>query len=178
MGSVASCQRRYSDEVVAQACNRMLGDWRLAILGVAVLGSLLVLMQLKPIPQDPTYHAFADQRAFLGIPSFANVISNVPFLLVGVAGWRFCHRHRQPEAPRSWTVFFLGVAMMAFGSAYYHWAPDNQTLVWDRLPMTVAFMALFVAVLAEHLSPEIEPVGLVSAIAAGTGSLAWVGMQR
>jgi hypothetical protein len=53
-----------------------------------------------------------------------------------------------------WTfgVMFAGVLLTAFGSGYYHLAPDNATLFWDRLPMTVAFMGLFAGMIAERIS--------------------------
>lgn len=40
---------------------------------------------LDPIPQDPAYHRFTDTREFFGIPNFWNVVSNLPFLVVGIA---------------------------------------------------------------------------------------------
>ena len=46
---------------------------------------------------------------------------------------------------------FGGPALVAFGSAWYHSHPDDATLVWDRLPMGIAFMGFFTAVLVEHL---------------------------
>ena len=51
-------------------------------------------------------------------------------------------------------VFFVGFALVAIGSAYYHLWPSNKTLVWDRLPMTISFMALLSAVIAELVSPR------------------------
>ena len=84
--------------------------------------SLAVLPLLPPIPQDQSYHNFADQRTLLGIPNFWNVVSNLPFAIVGAVGlWQF---HRDPAT----VVFFAGVFLTAFGSAYYHWAPSDGTL--------------------------------------------------
>src|SRR5213078_1427388 len=98
------------------------------------------------IPQSTEYHRFADQRTLLGIPHALNVLSNVPFLLVGVAGLLYL---TTPEARRAggtvdepiirvaYLCLFAGVGLTAFGSTYYHLDPTNKTLVWDRLPMTV-----------------------------------------
>lgn len=36
--------------------------------------SLAGLLLLPPIPQDQSYHHFADQRTLLGVPNFWNVI--------------------------------------------------------------------------------------------------------
>jgi len=107
------------------------------------------------IPQDPAYHRFADTRSFLGLPNFWNVFSNLPLLLVGGCGlWQERRQrlvHDNPAGAPVYVLFFAGVALTGIGSAVYHWAPDNHTLFWDRLPMTIGFMALTVAILAEHL---------------------------
>lgn len=147
---------------------------RIAALVLLVLGPLAWLMFVygEPIPQDPDYHAFADVRTFLGVANFANVVSNALFLLVGLAGAAHCWRRRS-GAWRSWLVFFVGVALVFFGSAYYHLDPNDDTLVWDRLPMTVAFMALFAALVSEHLQARLELPLLAAALATGIFSVFW-----
>ena len=147
--------------------------WRTWALALAVLVPLAVLMAMAPIPQDPAYHILADARTYCGVPNFLNVASNIPFLLVGVIGLIFCLRNPGRGAMRSWSVFFLGVALVFAGSAYYHSAPDNSTLVWDRLPMTLAFMGLFAGLLGEHLGERVERAVLVPAVAIGIASVAW-----
>ncbi len=136
----------------------------LLVLGAA---SLAAVMSLDPIAQDPGYHRFADQRALLGVPNWQNVLSNAPFLLIGLVGLRRIVETPPREAPWSWGVYFLGVALVCFGSAYYHWRPDNETLLWDRLPMTLAFMGILVALLGEHLSPKLERYLLLPALGLG-----------
>ncbi|TVU36912.1 hypothetical protein EJB05_18867, partial [Eragrostis curvula] len=116
----------------------------------AALAIFVVLMLVTPaIPQDEDYHDFADQRTlFLGIPNTLNVISNIPFLFVGITGLVLCHyndyfRLRYMDTRIcfsqgelwSWTLFFAGVTAVAFGSSYYHLFPNDATLVWDRLPV-------------------------------------------
>ena len=129
-------------------------------------------MALPPIAQDPTYHDFVDNRAFFGIPSFLNVITNLAFLAVGIVGIRWCARGRGALGARwSWTACFIGTALVGFGSGYYHLAPDNGTLVWDRVPMSIGFMGLLVAVLAEHLNLRLEKILLVPAILFGIASV-------
>ncbi|MDH5632896.1 MAG: ceramidase [Gammaproteobacteria bacterium] len=120
---------------------------------VISFASLIFMLALPAIPQDPSYHHFADQVKRLGIHSFSNVTSNIFFLFVGVAG--LYHLARQPLATvqqQMYGMFFIGVMATAFGSAWYHLAPGNKTLVWDRLPMSIAFMSLFSIVLYERLS--------------------------
>jgi hypothetical protein len=109
-----------------------------------------------PIPQPSGYHDFADGRSFGGIPHFADTLSNLPFLLVGVAGLaRFIRRTPRGALPAlrpAYLSFFVGTALLFPGSAYYHLAPSDSTLAWDRLPMTLAFMAVFAIVIGEHIS--------------------------
>lgn len=115
-----------------------------AALGSAVVALLLLFLVTEPVPQDPAYHRFADARTILGVPNFWNVMSNLAFLVVGLAGIAQSANApvRSTGLTPEYRVFFAGVALTAFGSAYYHLAPSNATLVWDRLPMTVAFAGL------------------------------------
>ena len=149
--------------------------WREAALLLLVFAPLIYLLFLHggPIPQDRGYHAFADTRTLLGLRNFGNVASNLAFLLAGAAGMLWCCQNPETGARRSWTVFFLGVALVFFGSGYYHWAPGDDSLVWDRLPMTLAFMALFAALLTDHLAQRLERPLLVSAVAVGVASVLW-----
>lgn len=126
------------------------------MLGVA-LGIALLMLRLGPIPQSPSYHHFADQRRWLDIPNFANVISNLPFAIVGMYGIIFIRRQGQLAFldPRErWPYYgvFFGLFLTAFGSAYYHLWPNNAHLVWDRLPMTIVFGSLLSALIAERIS--------------------------
>jgi hypothetical protein len=139
----------------------------------ALIAPLAILLFFAPIPQDPHYHVLADTRAMLGLPNFLNVASNAAFLAVGVLGIALCARMKALEARLSWTVFFAAVALVAFGSGYYHWNPTNETLAWDRLPMTVAFTALFTALVTEHFEAVPERPLLATAIAVGIASIAW-----
>lgn len=147
--------------------------WRQPVLLLLVLAPLLVLFFLygKPIPQDPGFHLFADTRTCLGLENFGNVASNLLFLAVGAIGMAWCYRDAGMSARRSWFVFFLGVALVFFGSGYYHYRPNDDALVWDRLPMTIAFMGLFTALLNEHVAQKHELPLLVSALAVGIGSV-------
>ena len=126
------------------------------------LGGLLLL---PPIPQDQSYHQFADQRTILGISNFWNVVSNFPFLVVGAAGLR---RFRNDPAT---VVFFLGVFLTGIGSSYYHWNPNDETLFWDRLPMTLSFAAILAMVVGERVSETTGALLLWPALAVGVFSL-------
>jgi hypothetical protein len=121
-----------------------------------VLIAAAVLALHGPIPQDPEYHRFADTRALAGIPNAGDVLSNLALVAAGALGLGVlarCARDERPSHRRAripYFIFFAGVLLAGFGSAYYHWAPDNQRLFWDRLPMTLAFTSLFVAVIDER----------------------------
>ena len=147
---------------------------RIAALILLVLGPLAWLMigHGEHILQDRGYHLFANGRSCFGIANFGNVASNGLFLLSGVIGALHCWRRRE-GAWRSWLVFFTGVALVFFGSAYYHAAPGDDTLVWDRLPMTLAFMGLFAALLSEHLAAQLERALLAGALLTGIASVFW-----
>ncbi len=146
--------------------------WLLSILAVAML---LVAAVMPPIPQPAEYHQFADQRSYFGIPNLFDVISNIVFLFVGVAGLVFLLQPHGSLAalPERWPylILFLSVLAAGFGSAYYHWLPDNERLVWDRLPMATGFMALLAALLVERIDPKVGLRLLPFLVAAGVGSV-------
>ena len=130
-----------------------------------------------PVPQPQSYHNFADQRDWLGIPNFGDVVSNFPFAIVGICGlWFVCStRGKQKfiDARERWpyVLGFFGLFLTAFGSSYYHWAPDNARLMWDRLPMTLVFMPLVAAMIAERISLRVGLWLLPALTAIGVGSV-------
>jgi len=158
--------------------NRILEKRSLALLvslGVISGGMFFV----PPIAQDPLYHLFADTRRCLGLANFGDVISNGGFLLVGFIGLLQLRRLRNQGRFESFQqilpflVFFVAVAFVAPGSAYYHEAPDNDRLFWDRLPMTVAFMSLFAGILADRVHPVFAGKVLWIMVLLGIASLVY-----
>ena len=127
------------------------------LLAVAVT-LLLIVFCMEPIPQDPAYHEFADARAIFGMPNFWNVMSNLPFVIAGAAGLAFLSRSKRltllPELHSIYRLLFVGWILTGLGSAWYHLQPSNESLVWDRLGITVAIAALFCIVVGEHISPR------------------------
>jgi hypothetical protein len=131
----------------------------------AMVVSLAGLFLLPPLLQDQGYHRFADQRELFGIPNFWNVVSNLPFIAVGAAGlWRF---HRHPAT----IVLFSGMMLTGFGSAYYHLDPNDASLVWDRLPMTLCFAAILAAVIDERVHARAGSIMLLPLLAIGVASI-------
>ena len=145
----------------------------LVLVAIAFIG---VLGFVPPIAQNSAYHAFCDARAFLLIPNALNVFSNLPFFAIGVAGVLWLSR-RPASLDRglvpSYAVFFSGLAATAIGSAYYHWAPTDETLFWDRLPIAVAFMGLFAGILAERVTPAATRLLLPLVIYGGGSVVYW-----
>lgn len=129
--------------------------WKPGCLLALIILSFFGIFCFPPIHQNPAYHLFVDSRSFFGIPNFFNVVSNLAFLLAGGLGITTCIKNPSLQFRLEWGVVFLGITLVALGSAYYHWHPSNISLIWDRLPMTVAFMGLLSAVLAEYIEPRI-----------------------
>lgn len=147
--------------------------FRWATLAAIVLLTLGGILTVDPISQNLEYHALADTRSWLGIPNVLNVVSNVAFLYVGIVGLSLCLGPHKPVLCATWAGFFVGVAFVCFGSAYYHWHPDNAALMWDRLPMTIAFMALSTAIVAEHVGESLSRYLVVPAVTIGIATVLW-----
>lgn len=134
---------------------RLRRDWRAWLLAVLTLGFVLAAVLTPAFPQPLSYHAFADCRTFFGITNFFNVLSNLPFLIGGALGlrliWKGGGRFIDGREQLPYLVFFLGAFLTCLGSAYYHAAPDNPRLVWDRLPMTLGFAGLVAVAVAERV---------------------------
>jgi len=143
------------------------------LMGIALITVIATFLFVAPYPQWPEYHRFADDRTFFGIANAHNVISNIGFLIVGVWGTLFVLSRSGKAATRqmraSYLAYFIGVFLTALGSAYYHYQPDDRTLVWDRLPMTILFMGFFAAVIGELISSRtgnrlLAPLLIVGAV--------------
>jgi hypothetical protein len=143
------------------------------LLTLIAVSVLVLIIRSAPIEQEQAYHDFSDIRVFFKIPNFWNVISNLPFLIVGLMG---VYRLKSGDIVKNqFIVFFIGIALVSFGSAYYHLNPNDETLVWDRLPMTIGFMALFSALVSEFINDRMGKTLLIPALSIGLLSiLYWV----
>ncbi len=150
------------------------GVW--IVIGISVLAVCAALL-IPAMPQALAYHDFADQREMFGIENFLDVASNIAFLLVGIGGLVITlgPRARFEYSSERWpyVVFFLGVLFTAAGSAYYHLAPDNETLFWDRLPMTVAFMALVASQIVDRINVRAGLAVLLPMLLLGAASVVY-----
>jgi hypothetical protein len=158
-------------------------DWRGRFLAAITVACVIAAIALPAMPQPLSYHEFADCRTLFGVANFFNVLSNLPFLVFGAWGlliiWRGGGQFLDPREQLPYLVFFLGAALTCLGSAYYHWAPDNTRLVWDRLPMTLGFAGLVSAALAERLDFRLGLRALWPLLALGVFTvLFWYGTER
>jgi hypothetical protein len=152
----------------------MRSPYKLYFLILLTVLAVAGVYSIPHIPQSTTYHRFCDTRAFAGIRNFANVISNLPFVIVGMIGILSVKRS---VAPRNIAVIYIslftGIILTGFGSAWYHGYPDNNTLVFDRLPMTIVFMSLLAAVAGESIDAGIGVFSLAPLLLIGIASVLW-----
>jgi hypothetical protein len=150
---------------------------RLAALGLASAIVFVAVFTVAPKDQPQDYHHFADTAPLGLVPSALNVLSNVAFLAVGLWGLavvlspRAARAFDEPWERRPYALFFAAIAATAFGSAYYHWNPNDATLFWDRLPMTVAFTSLVTAVITERVDERAGRRLFLPLVAAGLGAI-------
>ena len=139
---------------------------RTSLLGLFTLGMLAAAFFMPPIHQSTAYHHFANHAEHLGIPNFWNVISNIAFLLVALAAW---HRHGTNSI--HFRILIVGIALTAFGSAYYHAQPSDARLVWDRLPMTIVFVCIFTFTISERIDTRLARVLFWPLLSLGVASV-------
>jgi hypothetical protein len=123
------------------------------VVGAGALG-LAIAALAPPEHQLQAYHDFAPS----GPGDLGIVLSNLAFLVVGLWGLRLLYGgslgrtlFAVPSERRPFVAFFAGAVLVTFGSGYYHLDPNDDTLVWDRLAMTVIFMGLFAAFIADRV---------------------------
>jgi len=157
--------------------------WRTVAFVAFTLACVAAAFLLPAMPQPVAYHDFVDDRTLWGIPNFKNVTSNLAFVLAGVAGFAVIARRPsafvRPAERWPYYVFFAGVALTGFGSAYYHLDPNNETLFWDRLPMTFAFAGLVAAQIEERMAPRVGIALLPVLLVIGAASVIhWLVTER
>ena len=142
---------------------------------LTIIIGVLIVLNISPLPQNPDYHNFADQRQMIGMPHFWNVISNLPFIIVSFIAVNNLLQDgvlKYPQALFScYLVFFIAIGTVGLGSAYYHLQPTNETLFWDRLPMTIGFMSFVSIIIGEYISEKVALKLLVPFILIGTASV-------
>ncbi|MCK8603423.1 ceramidase [Desulfoferrobacter suflitae] len=148
----------------------------IALAGIAAVFTAALALHGR-VPQSQAYYQFAAQCPFFGIPNFFDVISNLPFLLVGIYGLLLFRNSTPPGSLDSlrfaYLTFFVGASLVALGSGYFHLNPNDSTLVWDRLPMTISFMSFVTIIVGEYISEPAARKLLVPLLLLGIFSVVW-----
>jgi hypothetical protein len=158
-----------------------ISSWRVtAALVPGLMAGLYFILTTDPLPQPLSYHDFADTRVLLGIPHAGDVVTNLAFVIAGARGLWFLaqgnHGTRtfvDQRERRLFRWFFVGVLLTGLGSGCYHLAPDNDSLVWDRIPMAIGFMSIVAIMIAERVKLSLGVALLVPLMAIGTGTVIW-----
>jgi hypothetical protein len=156
---------------------------RNVLLIAVTLMALGLALFLPAMPQPREYHDFVDKRVAYGIENFFDVVSNAAFALAGTVLLLLLVRPRtcfeRPAERLPYLVFCIGVLMTAAGSCYYHLEPNNETLFWDRLPMTIAFMGLISAQIVDRVDVRAGLLALGPMLLVGMGSAVyWIVTER
>jgi hypothetical protein len=143
------------------------------ILILLTLCSIALMFSFPPIGQDPSYHNFADQRKIFNVPNFWNVVTNLPFVIIGLVGLLFFLFDKRSDNPHSlaYIILFFGVIGIGFGSARYHYHPTNSSLVWDRIPMSITFMSYFSIIVARYVNGKLGSLILFPLLVLGAASI-------
>jgi len=154
--------------------------WKIRSLALFFLGTTIVVYSLDEIPEKPEWFIYADHRILMGIANFGDVVSNILFLIFGMLGLRFMLNLESNSAtfefPREKiapTVFFIGIFLTGVGSGWYHLDPTGMRLVWDRLPMAMAFMSIFCMLVSDHIHSRAGSGMLLPLLILGMGSVVW-----
>lgn len=139
---------------------------RVAIIAAVLLALAVALAWLAPIAQPPAFHDYADQRELLGLPHFWNVVSNIPFMVFGAMGLRL-------KVSAAWKTVFWGALLAGLGSIGYHLFPNDNTLVWDRIPIGIAFAGFSAALVEEHTAVRSRHLLWLFVFLATTAVLWW-----
>ncbi|XP_010519850.1 PREDICTED: uncharacterized protein LOC104799163 isoform X2 [Tarenaya hassleriana] len=135
--------------------NQQISRWRRKRVLVGSFLCWLFVMFITPkVPlSSPSHHVFADKRNFLG------------FFTISLKGeiW-------------GWVLFYAGVAGLAFGSAYYHLKSDDNRIIWDTLPILIAYSSLFSSFLVERAGERAGLCCLVSLLFIAFLSIAYAGV--
>ena len=131
---------------------------RIFLLLLSLVLSTLVFILVPHVSQDLKYHNFVDQIRIVGIPHFWNVVTNIPFLVVGIKGFFKIQKQdltgMLPELFKVYLAFFMGLVLIGLGSGFYHLNPSNASLVGDRIAITITFMAFLVLIIGESISTK------------------------
>jgi hypothetical protein len=137
----------------------------IVLAAITLFAFIVVFVFINPIQQDESYHHFADTTCLIQINNFWNVVSNIGFIFTGLYGFAIINKYQINTAINY--VLFAGIILTGIGSAYYHYAPNNTTLVWDRLPMTIVFTTFFAQLYSCYISNKTGKIIWISSLVLG-----------
>lgn len=111
---------------------------------------------MAPLALDISPYEFACDGTLMGIPHFWNVVTNIPFLLIGIWGTREVRRLKQAGRRTSfnWLGIWVSTACIGLGSGAYHLFLTPFGLGLDRLAI-----AALIAFLLAHVAHVIHGIG-------------------
>jgi hypothetical protein len=124
---------------------------------IIIISIIAIFLLFNPIPQPQSYHHFADQRTWFGIPNTLNVLSNIPLALAGIWGLFLLGNRKKilfvdNKEKLPWMGISIGLILTAIYSSYYHLVPNDARLVFDRISMTIVFMSLVTVLIQDRIS--------------------------
>ncbi|WP_322029119.1 hypothetical protein [Paraburkholderia sp. J76] len=148
---------------------------RLLLGSVALFALGAVLQIVWPLTQAASYHHFADERSLGALPNASDVLSNLVILAAGIAnlGWVVRRMSQRPLQLPGMLAAAIGLILTAFGSAWYHAAPSDATLVWDRLPMTIVFAGILAMLWTSVSGMRVGWLQLLILVAVSVGTVGY-----
>jgi hypothetical protein len=144
---------------------------------IITVGMIVILALHGRIAQPAHYHEFADQSAAFGVPHAADVFSNAGFALVAIWGWLTLRPRRASDHLRAgwpgYKLFLIGLFLTAFGSAFYHLAPDNARLIWDMLAIALVCAGLLAGVRGDIQGGSKSGIDVIVLALYAVASVAW-----
>jgi len=157
--------------------DRPVRPWLRRAPAIITVGAIMILALHGRIAQPDHYNEFADRSAAFGIPHAADVLSNAGFALVAIWGWLTLWPHRASDRLRAgwpgYSLFLIGLLLTAFGSAWYHLAPDNARLISDRLPIALACAGLLAGVRGDTQGRARASLETIAFAIFAVASVAW-----
>ena len=119
---------------------------------------ILLAIFLPSIEQNQNYHNFADQRVLFGVNNAFDTLSNLAFIIVGILGLVNFYNNQYIKISNSFSVilnlFFISIILTGLGSSFYHLSPNDFTLVFDRLAMSLVFASILAMLAYLKISPR------------------------
>jgi hypothetical protein len=143
-------------------------SWQGRAVAGLVAAAAVAAVLAPAITRGPTFHVYADRRAWLGIPNAGDVLSNLPFVIAGIWG---LVRARGAHGPALAVALFVAIVGVGLGSGAYHVHPSDGALVLDWAPIVLTLAFLAALVVGDRLDPR---AGRATAIAFPAVALASV----